>query len=173
MRCAAVFYILFVSRAAWGTTVIAPITSGTATLVPSPNQLTATESFSLNGPGFSFTGSGLNTTAMNPPERLMLSGAFTATAFFFDPRFQSGTNFIFNGAGILTVNLMLAGPPESQLYKLTGANFVFGSVPEPSTGSPLMVLIASGIGLRLLKRSCRVSAENHLIRQSRRWFRDA
>lgn len=194
-------------------TITAPITSGSASLLPG-SPLLGAESFSVSGPGFSFTGSGINsaytcgpiitcplgalipasgtdltsedrgvtgnitigsasenyialpglatsagimfnfsltTPASNPPSTLILSGPFSAQAFFGDPNFQSGNTFVFNGQGIATFNLVL--DQFLPQYDLVSASFVF-NVAEPGAGAVVAAaLILFGIVLHL-KRLC-------------------
>lgn len=192
------FLLLLIPIASSSAAPVYPIMSGTADLTV--NSGSASESFSLAGPGFAFTGSGevsappctldpcplgtqipaalaelssedrgvsgtitiggtsndytespgfpggadiryafnLTTPATNPPNTLMLTGPFTATADFADPNIESGTPFSFAGTGTVTINLnLLAFPPSSSVppaYELQSMHFAFASVPEPGTG---------------------------------------
>jgi hypothetical protein len=91
----------------------------------------------------------------NLPSSLTLTGPFTGRAFFNDPAFQSGEEFVFTGQGVVTINLNLVSTgPMQQAYELQHMHFDF-TVPEPGTGTLLCVAGAVLWGFRRFRSECK------------------
>lgn len=114
----------------------------------------------------------LSTPGTNPPINLTLIGPFTGSAEFEDPTFQSGELFQFDGQGLVTIHLMLGGPPDQQVYSLQHMHFDFAPVPEPGTDTLVFAALAALGSYRMPKRRFSQKRLMRRIGLIQSWFRE-